>query len=90
MFRSAALSHREHVIGVVLSGRQDDGASGLAAITAGGGLAVVQRPFDARQRSMPESSLASVEVDHCVAGWEMGVLLGRLVKSGGIDSRYWD
>ena len=81
MFRSASISHRERVIGVVLSGRHHDGASGLAAISARGGTAVVQSPFDARERSMPESALVAVEVNHCVAAQEIGALLERLVTT---------
>ena len=78
LFRSAALSHGERVIGVILSGALDDGSSGLWTVKRYGGLAVVQDPEDAEVPSMPESAARAVEVDHSVPAREMGPLLGRL------------
>lgn len=81
LFRSAALSLRQRVIGVILSGSLDDGTSGLEAVKAGGGLAVVQRPTDALTAEMPQSAIDHVDVDHVVSAAEMGGLLDRLVRS---------
>src|SRR5690349_14667475 len=46
-FRSAAQTHGERAIGVLLSGMQDDGASGLWEITRNGGVAIIQDPSEA-------------------------------------------
>lgn len=80
LFRSAALAFGSRVIGVILTGALDDGAAGLAAVKACGGLAVVQSPRDARAPSMPLSALRAVTADHCVPLSEMGPLLTRLAS----------
>lgn len=79
LFRSAAVAHGPRVIGVVLTGLLSDGTAGLGAVKACGGLAVIQDPADAFAPEMPNSALAHVPVDHCVAVDGMGALIARLV-----------
>ena len=66
LFRSAAFTFKNRVIGVILSGALDDGTSGLWKIKANGGIAVVQDPDDAENPSMPASALKAVKVDFCL------------------------
>lgn len=80
-FRTAALNWGSSVIGVVLTGHLDDGAAGLAAIKACGGIAVVQDPQEAVAPSMPASALTSVDVDHCVLLTAIAPLLVRLAAA---------
>ena len=79
LFRSAAVSHGNDVIGVLLSGYLDDGTAGLAAIKACGGTCVVQDPADAAYPDMPQNALNRVTVDHTLPLAEMGALLSTLV-----------
>jgi len=78
LFRSAAVTHGPHVIGIILSGMLDDGTAGLAAIKKCGGITVVQDPKDAVYPEMPQAAIRSVNVDHCVSVSEMGRLLELL------------
>jgi two-component system chemotaxis response regulator CheB len=81
LFRSAALSHGQRVIGVVLSGRLDDGTAGLQAIKRCGGMAVAQDPMDAEQPDMPLSAVTHVEVDACVPAAQLPDTLVALVRA---------
>ncbi|BEL05577.1 chemotaxis protein CheB [Actinoplanes sichuanensis] len=60
LFRSAARWCGPRLVGVILSGSLDDGAAGLAAITATGGIALVQDPTEARFPGMPTAALRVV------------------------------
>jgi two-component system chemotaxis response regulator CheB len=79
LFRSAALSLGAQAVGVVLTGRLDDGTAGLYAIKACGGVAIVQDPDDALEPSMPSSAMRYVKVDHCVPLTRLGKLLESIV-----------
>lgn len=59
LFESAAAAFRGGVVGVVLTGTNDDGAAGLAAVVRGGGRAVVQDPASAERPAMPLAALAT-------------------------------
>lgn len=79
LFRSAAVAYGSRVIGVVLTGLQDDGAAGLIAIKRCGGVTVVQDPKDAAYSAMPQHALDRADADYCVPIAEMGRLLATLV-----------
>jgi DNA-binding LytR/AlgR family response regulator len=86
LFRSAARELGSQGIGVVLSGGGHDGAAGLAAIQAAGGLTLVQASHDARLSTMPLSALAAVKPDAWASAVELGTLVARLVlKRGSAD-----
>jgi two-component system, chemotaxis family, protein-glutamate methylesterase/glutaminase len=80
LFRSAAHNFGPRVIGIVLSGRLDDGTAGLWTIKDCGGLALVQSPEDADYASMPESALKHVKVDHTLPVADMPTLLVELTR----------
>jgi two-component system, chemotaxis family, protein-glutamate methylesterase/glutaminase len=57
LFESAADVYKERLLGIILTGANDDGASGLAAVHDAGGVTVVQRPDTARAPHMALSAL---------------------------------
>jgi two-component system chemotaxis response regulator CheB len=63
LFRSAAVAYGPRAIGVVLTGKLDDGAAGLKAIDACGGFTIVQEPSDCVAPDMPSSALQAVSAD---------------------------
>ena len=77
-FRSLAADQRERAVGVVLAGEGRDGASGLQAIKAAGGLALVEQPAAEHFAGMPRSALAAGSVDVCDAPPALAAAIMRL------------
>lgn len=77
LFRSAAASHGNRVIAVLLTGMLDDGTAGLIAVSKCGGLTIVQDPKEAAYSDMPQSALNNLEVDYCAPIAEIARLLER-------------
>lgn len=59
-FQSAADSFGKKLVGVVLTGANDDGALGLRRIAGRGGHTIVQDPVTAESPEMPASALRAV------------------------------
>jgi two-component system chemotaxis response regulator CheB len=59
LLASAAASHGDRAIGVVLTGANGDGAAGLRAIRDRGGVVIVQDPEGAERPEMPRAALAA-------------------------------
>lgn len=59
LFETAADAYGPDLLGVVLSGANNDGAAGLKAIVEAGGSALVQDPKDAYAAAMPEAAHAA-------------------------------
>lgn len=68
LFESAADAYREGLVGVILTGANNDGATGLKAVLDNGGEAVVERPSEAYASAMPEAALAA-----CAGATVMGL-----------------
>ena len=63
LFESAADAYGERVVGIVLTGANDDGAAGLARIKDRGGVAIVQDPDSSVRRRMPDAAIAATVAD---------------------------
>jgi two-component system chemotaxis response regulator CheB len=59
LFESAADAYGPDLIGIVLTGANEDGANGIRAIVAAGGTAIVQSPEGAFASAMPRAALAA-------------------------------
>jgi two-component system chemotaxis response regulator CheB len=83
LFESAAEAYGDRLMAVILSGANADGAAGLRAVAAAGGVAVVQAIETAEMIAMPVAALQAVpgciEVD--VSG------LAQLMRSHGVTER---
>jgi two-component system chemotaxis response regulator CheB len=66
LFESAADTFGARVIAVILTGANEDGASGLARVKRRGGITVVQDPETAEKRAMPDAAIATGAADHVV------------------------
>lgn len=61
LFESAAIAYGSAVCGVILTGANQDGANGLAAIQGEGGMTIVQDPDEAETPFMPLSALEKIK-----------------------------
>lgn len=59
LFESAADAYGPGLIGIVLTGANQDGAGGLKAIAGAGGVTIVQEPVGAFAPAMPEAAKAA-------------------------------
>lgn len=65
LFETAAVTFREKLVGIILTGANDDGAAGISAIAKYGGLTIAQQPAEAEFAFMPQSAIATGKVKHC-------------------------
>ncbi len=80
LFHSVAAEYQERAIGVILSGSAHDGAAGIRAIKAAGGLTIVQEPTEAGVDGMPRAAIATGAVDAVLPLEQIGRHLVRLSK----------
>jgi two-component system, chemotaxis family, CheB/CheR fusion protein len=78
--RSLALDQRSHAIGVILSGSASDGALGIAALKAEGGITFAQEPSSARYDGMPTAAIHANAVDMVLEPEGIAKELERLGK----------
>lgn len=82
LFDSAADLYGPRLVGILLSGANDDGAQGLARIRASGGLTIVQEPATAAMPFMPQAALDRTAVDHVLPPAGIASLLAQLHRQG--------
>jgi two-component system, chemotaxis family, protein-glutamate methylesterase/glutaminase len=57
LFESAVEIYGARLLGIILTGANEDGAAGLAAVSNAGGITIVQQPHSAQVKSMVVSAL---------------------------------
>jgi two-component system chemotaxis response regulator CheB len=64
LFESAAEAYKSKLIGVVLTGSNNDGTKGIKRIQECGGITIVQDPETAESSYMPASAIATIQPDY--------------------------
>jgi two-component system, chemotaxis family, protein-glutamate methylesterase/glutaminase len=78
MFESAADAYGDRLIGIILTGANEDGARGLARIKELGGVALIQDPAAAARRAMPDAAIAATVADAILPLEEIGAYVHQL------------
>ena len=84
MLTSAADTYGSAVIGVVLTGANEDGARGLADIVKRGGRALVQDPKTAEIPIMPAAAIRAVPTAEVL---QLKTLVSRLIELSGANAK---
>jgi two-component system chemotaxis response regulator CheB len=85
LFETAADSYGAAVIGVLLTGANQDGTRGLERIKEAGGFVIVQDPATAESPTMPRSAVAAVRVDRVLSLERLAESLMELAALGAAD-----
>lgn len=78
LFESAADALGPALLGILLTGANEDGAAGLAAIHHAGGLTIVQDPAEAEVDTMPRAALQRFAPDYLLPLRDIHQLLREL------------
>ncbi|WP_034643683.1 chemotaxis protein CheB [Desulfovibrio inopinatus] len=87
LFESAADVYKNELVGIILTGANDDGADGLKKIKQLGGVTIVQDPATAAFASMPKAAINIAQPD-CISSLdEIIILLSHLFEQKTVSSR---
>ena len=78
LFESAADVYGPRLLGIILTGANEDGAAGLAAVHSAGGISIVQQPHSAQVKSMVLSALNRNPASHVLGLEGISALLATL------------
>jgi two-component system chemotaxis response regulator CheB len=81
LFESAADVYAKRLMGIILTGANDDGTAGLAAIHRAGGVTIVQEPESALAPLMALSALKRTPADFVLPLTEIAALLQGLTNT---------
>lgn len=78
LFETAAEAYKDKLIGIILTGANNDGSRGLKRIKELGGLTIVQDPETAEVESMPRAAIQATVTDHILPLEEIAAFLNSL------------
>ncbi len=79
LFESAANVYGDKLIGIILTGANDDGAAGITAIQREGGLTIAQNPQEAQYPFMAQASIRTNCIHYI---WSLATIRNFLLKTG--------
>ena len=77
LFETAAMVFRDTLIGIILTGANNDGAAGISVIRKYGGLTIAQDPGEALFAAMPKASIETGTVEYT---WTLSEIQNFLLK----------
>ena len=81
LFESAADAYRQRLIGVILTGANNDGARGVQRIKQQGGVVIVQDPATAEAPAMPQAAISTSSVDRILPLDRVGPFLVEVCRA---------
>ncbi|HEX4024189.1 MAG TPA: chemotaxis protein CheB [Steroidobacteraceae bacterium] len=81
LFESAADVYRERLLGIILTGANEDGAAGLQTVQRAGGLTIVQQPDTAQVPFMILSALKRSQPDFVLSLGQIAAVLHSLADA---------
>jgi two-component system chemotaxis response regulator CheB len=81
LFETAAEVYLSGLIGIILTGANNDGTAGLKKIKEKGGLTIAQNPATAESALMPRSAIQGNAVDKILSLAEIASFLVQLLKA---------
>jgi two-component system chemotaxis response regulator CheB len=82
LFESAADIYGERLLGLILTGANQDGAAGLATIGRAGGRTVVQDPDSAAVAYLPQAALQQGPVDFILSPTQLQSVFATWGRQG--------
>lgn len=71
LFQSAAIVYQDKLVGIILTGSNNDGASGIKTISTFGGLTIAQDPAEAQYSFMTQAAINTKRVEFV---WDLATI----------------
>lgn len=82
LFETASIAWKDRLIGLILTGANNDGSKGMQSIKARGGLTIAQSPQSADSPEMPSAAIECGCIDHILDLSDLAGFLHQLTKKG--------